>query len=251
MAFSSRLLSLALVALSFAPAMGADPAPEGPTITLPTALTGDVGQLVIVKAATNGTVVKWRAKTPGLGMVPAELLKDSLSAGVFAVAAGDYSLEAWTAKGDMPSDLANVTIHFGPVVPPDPTPKPPGPDPPKPPAPTPPAVFRVLITVNKQRANDGAERRGQWSAVQEKEVTDYLRAHCTKDEVLGTAGFRIWDVSVINSVGDDLPFWKQLAAMPRTEDFWIEINDGKGGYHGKLPASKADLLAILKQFGGP
>lgn len=43
------------------------------------------------------------------------------------------------------------------------------------------------------------------------------------------------------------PFWKDVAARPRTETPWLFITNGKKTYEGKMPI---DIVPFLKQYGG-
>ena len=120
------------------PAIAADP----PSLKLPAAITGDVGDWITVTAETNGTTVRWVPFSKELKLFPTQLLKDTKTAVVLCNKPGKHRLLAYTAVGDVPSDPAVVEITIAGPVPPDPpSPTPPGPGPgpgPSPPGPTPP-----------------------------------------------------------------------------------------------------------------
>ncbi len=122
---------------SFKPAP-ADPIDEPITLTVAN-VAGEVDVPSRVPAVTNGREVRWFAKTPGLRVFPADLLKSSLTAVVWSPNPGVYTLVSYTARGDMPSDPVFSTVTIGGVTPtpvPPPGPAPPGPTP-VPPGPTP------------------------------------------------------------------------------------------------------------------
>lgn len=106
----------------------------GQSVKLPAEIKGEPGEFIAVKADTLDKQVKWRAVDRGLNLIPVELLKDSKTCIASALRPGRYRLIAWSAKADVPSDLAECIVIIG-EVPPDPGP---GPKPPDPPVPVPP-----------------------------------------------------------------------------------------------------------------
>lgn len=120
------------------------PIPQGPVITLPQIVAGDVGAFIQVVADTNGKEVKWISLTPGLNIIPQDKLIDHHCTIVCSPQPGQYILLAYTALGDMPSDPASVSINIqAPIPPPNPDPQPT----PTPVPPTPVAKHLWLITV--------------------------------------------------------------------------------------------------------
>ena len=109
-----------------------------PILSLPTTVTGNVGEYIKITATTNGSEVRWYAVSSGLLVFPGEMLKSSLSTVVHANQPGIYTLLAYTAVQDLPSDPKTVMVVVnGPQPPPAPTPTPtPVPVPPQP-TPTP------------------------------------------------------------------------------------------------------------------
>lgn len=107
-----------------------------PTLTLPPEVTGDVAAFVVVKAKTDGKVVKFVALDPGLNVFPAELLSDPTATVVTSARAGRFRLLAYTGTADGPSEPAVCAVVIGgsTVPPPLPPPDKPPPDNPPPPA---------------------------------------------------------------------------------------------------------------------
>lgn len=144
------LPTLALLALAFS-AMA-----QGPSISLPKEVKGDVGDWIVVEATTDGKQVRWVAMSSALKVFPTQLLKDSKSAVVQANRPGRYRLLAYTAVGDVPSDpvITYIVVTNGPdpEPPTPPDPKPPGPTPPVPPVPPGPPPDPVDAFTAKIRA---------------------------------------------------------------------------------------------------
>lgn len=100
---------------------------DGPAIKVPAEVRGEQGDWITVSATTDGKVVRWVAMSPGLRVFPAHLLRDTKTAVVSASRPGRYTLLAYTAAGDEPSDPAICDVVVGEPGPgPGPTP-PPGP----------------------------------------------------------------------------------------------------------------------------
>lgn len=100
-------------------ALGADP-----VLTLPPELKGAVGAPIVIRAETDGKVVKFRAAA-GLNIVDRALVNDAKVLIVSSGEAGRFVVDAWTAVGDVPSEIASVVVIVG-----DGKPVPPGPKPP-------------------------------------------------------------------------------------------------------------------------
>jgi hypothetical protein len=143
-----RIFALLLLAALPVAAYGQAPAPL--TLDVPS-VSGNATEFIVVRATTTGTNVRWFAKTPGLNVFPADLLKNSLSTVVTAPKDGVYILVAYTARGDMPSEPAFCTVTIGPapvvVVPPGP-----GPEPPAPPGPV--ESGKRLVVLIRETADD-------------------------------------------------------------------------------------------------
>lgn len=109
------LLTLITPALCFA----------GAEVKLPAEVKTQPGMFAVVKAETDGKVVRWYTPDPGLSLFPSELLSDKKTAVVVAQRAGKYRLVAYTAKEDEPSEPAVCILIVGdppPPVPPNPPP---------------------------------------------------------------------------------------------------------------------------------
>lgn len=135
-----RVASAGLLAASLVVVAGASWPDEAGGISLPSAVRGDPGQFVVVTAKTAGKVVRWVVPA-GLNQLDPELLKDPKAA-VFATARpGTYKVQAYSAVGDVPTELAETVITIGPgvIVPPDPV---------VPPTPTDPLVVAFQNAAN-------------------------------------------------------------------------------------------------------
>lgn len=119
-----------------APPAKAEPKAVDPFVTLPVAITGSVGEFILIKPTTNGKEVRYVALDSGLNVFPSEELKNSKNTVVSSSRDGKYRLLAYTALGGVPSRPAITVIVVG--TPPEPKPNPdppPGPQPDPPPAP--------------------------------------------------------------------------------------------------------------------
>lgn len=103
-----------------------------PLVRLPAEVKGQPGDFLVVKADTQGKIVRWYAPDPGLSLFPSELLRDTKTAVVIGRQPGRYRLVAYTAEGDAPSPVAETVVVLGNAPPPGPEPGP-GPTPPPPP----------------------------------------------------------------------------------------------------------------------
>ena len=134
-----------------------------PTIGLPVEVKGNPGAFIKVAATTNGHEVRWFAATPGLNVFPGEMLKASRATVVYAAEPGEYTLVAYTALGDMPSDPATVQVIVG--TPPPPVPPTP-PIPPVPPAPLPtPELQGILAPVKTVMASSDKTKAALWAGI--------------------------------------------------------------------------------------
>ncbi len=129
-----------------------------------------------------------------------------------------------------------------------PFPPEPKPDPPEP-APIPVEGFRVLIVYENNPSEAAAvltkEQRGAMSS---QAVRSYLDSKCAKGKDGKTPEWRMWDQHV--DATNETDVWKDAMKMPRNVLPWIVISDGKAGFSGPLPANEAELLALLKKYGG-
>lgn len=103
---------------------------QQPKVEFPAQFSGRVGQYVVVKPSKlEGKTVKYFPLSPGLEVFPSELLSDKTATVVSSVLPGRFTLIAYTALGDIPSDPASIEIVIGN---PSPNPVPPMPNPPAP-----------------------------------------------------------------------------------------------------------------------
>ncbi len=105
----------------------------GQSVKLPAEVRGEPGEFIPIKSDSSDKQVKWKSIDKGLNLIPVEMLKDSKTAIVSALKPGRYRLIAWSAKADVPSDLAECIVVIGDVPPVPPGPVPPDPKPPVPP----------------------------------------------------------------------------------------------------------------------
>jgi hypothetical protein len=152
-----------------------DPTPVAPKLVLPVTATGDVGAFIAVTAETNGTQVRWVSMTPGLNVFPAELLRDSRSTVVTASREGDYTLLAYTALGNVPSQPSVMHVIVGQPVPPEPGP---GPGPTPPPSPLPDGKYKFAKLAYDQATKIPAASRAKAGPLAEnyQALADSFRA---------------------------------------------------------------------------
>ena len=171
---------------------------------------------------------------------PAVLVKPGLVAGVAIV-------EAWGVIDGEPVPLTQLKVETlkGPQPPPGPTPPGPTPDGT---SPFPEAGFRVLFTYDSANTTRPA---AQNSVLYGKSVRDYLKAKCVA-EPGGTGDGKAYRIYPANADVSQAPkTWADAhrLAVGKGKD-WVLIGDGSKGYSGPLPATEADMLALLKRFGG-
>lgn len=158
---------------------------------------------------------------------------------IFTGPPGTYKVKLRSIKGsDVGTARATVTIGT-----PGPGPGP-GPNPP----PTPLAGLRALILY--ESADLGKMPAAQETALRSKAVRDYLDSKCVKGPS-GTAEWRCWDKDV--SPAGETPQWQALYNRPHASTPWLVIADGANNnpvYEGPLPGTEAELLGLLKKFGG-
>lgn len=216
-------------------------------LVLPKEVRAEEGNFALIAADTDYTKIVWVSMHPSLKVVPPDLLKDPRRT-MLTGKRGTYTLMAYGAKGDTPSQPAYTTVVIGV---PDPTPEPgPGPTPPTPPEPGPPAPipapgFRALIVY--ESADLASLPPAQLAVMYSGRVRDYLDAKCVKGSG-GKAEWNIWDKDVV--LKDAAQHWKDAMARKRDKIPWIIISDGKQGYEGPLPENVDKTLDLLKKYGG-
>lgn len=91
-----------------------------PTLSLPPAAQGDVGDWITVQAVTNCPDVKWYVIDPGLKLFPPTLLKSTLTAVVTGKTNGTYRLMGITGNKDGITDPQFCAVTVGTPTPPPP-----------------------------------------------------------------------------------------------------------------------------------
>jgi hypothetical protein len=116
-----------------------------------------VGDWIVLRADTDGRVVRWKVMDRGLCIAPPELaLRDPKVTLATARRPGKYRVACVTAKGDVPSDIIEFTVTVEADGPTPPTP--PTPNPPTPPEPGDPLVKAVRDAFNAD-PGDSAKKR--------------------------------------------------------------------------------------------
>lgn len=220
-----------LTCLLLATAGLADP----PPLKLPDAVSGDPGDFITVKADTTGKTVKWLSLDKGLKVFPIELLKDTKTLVVVGSVPGQYRLLAYTAAGDEASAPAVCTVTInGPPAPPPP------PVPPTPPAPVGPTkLFVVVVEETAQLAANRGQMFGDPS------LTALMKAKGHQ--------WRIVDKDVAGADGQppaDVKGYLARAAGKTYPQVFLVTPDGRLMYQGDLPASAAQMQALLMKAGG-
>lgn len=128
-------------------------------------------------------------------------------------------------------------------IPPPPDPKPdPKPDPVQP-APIPVAGYKVLIVEESNERHKLS--KDQFNALFGKATRDWLDANCPKEG--NQPGYRIYDKDQTST--GDLKHWQDALKRPRTSVPWLIVsNPAVGGWEGPLPATTAEIQAILNKY---
>src|SRR5438876_7067161 len=123
--------------MNFAPMIMALVLTQGPQISVPPNVQGDVNDFIEIPANTTGPAVQWYSQDSNLKIFPVRLLKDTKTAIVISGKSGNYKIIAWTGDATGPSPPAFCVVTVGA---PSPNP-PPGPGP----EPTPTDPFFTLL----------------------------------------------------------------------------------------------------------
>jgi len=166
-------------------------------------------------------------------------------------AANPGSCELLIFRSTDVATLIRQAITTGEPPPPPPPPDPPGPKPPPPPPPGPlPPIpvdgFRVLIVY--ETAELSKLPKEQLPILYGPAVRDYMTSKAAVGADGKTKEWRIWDKDV--TTANESKLWQDAMARPRTAVPWVIISNGKTGFEGPLPANEADMLTLLKKFGG-
>lgn len=125
-----------------------------------------------------------------------------------------------------------------PPIPPGPTPPGPTPPPPDPPAPIAGDGLKVLIVFEKKEQQKLTP--GQINAIWGEEMYSYMKAK--SGEIL--VADKDENVDHIHAR------WKDALARPRRTMPWIIVSNGKTGTEQELPKSAAEIIALIKKYGG-
>jgi hypothetical protein len=215
---------------------------------------------VIALTEFDGDAVDWFIIDPGLAVFDiSKLLGPGVATRpdrilVFAPAEGRYRVRAITAKvKDGKAALSAPTYCTVVVGNPPPTPTPPGPVPPgpTPPGPTPPGpapvVGKKAVLILYETAEPNKLKGDQLSMVAPyKELSDYLNAKCDPDSA-GRKAWRIWDPHTV--VTSETQFWRDAMAKFKDKPVpYLVVSNGKEGFEGPLPETKAELMTVLKKY---
>lgn len=95
-------------------------AQEPPPLRLPAEVRCRVGEIVLVSAETEGAIVRWKCFDPSVGLLEGKVLADPRSVVLSVRRPGTFTVWAWTAFDNRPSDLVGVRL----IVADDPLPEP-------------------------------------------------------------------------------------------------------------------------------
>jgi hypothetical protein len=209
------------------------PAPATISISLQPALGGEIGDILQLTAATNGSNVRWIVSDPGLQMIPVIVLKDSKTAVLIGKKAGVYRVWAYTSQGDMPTEPAVCIVTIAGGAPPAPPAPPTPPTPPTPPAP-----------VTKTNAFVIA-------------IVDHSKITPAIGEVLATVGQEIngkghkWrEIEVSNPVVSDRAYTQYIAQAGGAPCILISDFNSKLLKAAPFPSDKASLLKLVADVTG-
>ena len=224
---------------------------HGQEIQLPREVRAAPGAWIIVAPVKHdGGVIRWRAD-PALQEVPLDLLLPpdvlkTLRGKVYTGPSGRHRVEAWTAKGDVPSDISVCWIIIG-EVPPEPSPDPPNPNP----KPLPVRDRKLFICVVEETA-DATAQRGAWFS--DAALAERIRAKGHTFRVVDK------DTKVVKPISDDKDEGRKLSAYikraiaNKLPYVMIVEQEGVGPrqiiHEGPLPENPAAAIRLLEKLGG-
>lgn len=184
------------------------------------------------------------APKPGIDQLLAELidLRKKKADAEKAEAATVAAIKAYVK--DLDAKLKKAGIDAGPAPAPKPKPKP---KPDEPPAPTPATGLRVVMVYE----SSAPLTREQQAVIYSPAVSEYLTRKCVKSAA-GHPEWRRWDRDIVLAASESptmRALWTdtkpKLGALPQL----LIVNDAAGQLY-PLPATEADALKLLKQYGG-
>lgn len=262
----SRLLPCLFTSVALL-SLACSAAAQPPKLVIPPEVR-PAGQYVTLLPDTDAVSVLY-VGSDGIDPFPSAFLSDKRAflldaygkpAGRYRFAAVGASKTGEQARVDFVVIIGNPPtppVPPGPNPPVPPGPEPPGPTPPTPPAPIPTEGFRVLFLL--ESADLTKVPPAQLAAMDGLETVKYLDSHCAKEG--GTRNWPEWrrwdkDIDLTNAT----PLW-QSAKTQALADIakykggkplypWLVVSNGKAGYSGPMPETQAELLKLLKVYGG-
>ncbi len=215
----------------------------GQSVKIPAAVSTDPGTPVPLIADADGKGVTWMTPDKGLTVIDGGFFGgDSKRAMVFGSVPGVYRLWAITAKGDVPSPIAECLVTIRGNVPPVP-PVPPGPGPtPDPPKPDPIVAGKLYVVLIEETRN-AVITRGVWFADKTLKAAMDSKGH----------KWRVVDKDVTNAEGQTPADVKRFieASSGRSLPLLYLVNEnGKTVFSGAAPVEVSRLMELLTKFGG-
>lgn len=253
----SRLYALLLISAATV-SCAADPLPP---ISGPAEVKRDeIATLVITLPNDDYTKSTVRKLTtpPGISVVKADDGKKWYVAGkpgIYTIK-GEIFLRKYDKEGRIQDfDFLDIDYSIRVVGAPDPEPPtPPGPNPPNPPGPTPgPAPIAidglsVIFLIDGMALN---MTREQLLTIDGVELNNYLKANCPKDKT-GQPAWRVYQKGQSLAADEDKAFTDAYAKVADKDTPWIVVSNPKkgGGESLALPKTKAEILALIRKYGG-
>lgn len=159
------------------------------------------------------------------------------------IGSGKYRITAYGYDPEKGQARKRIDVELGPPQPPIP-PEPPTPPPVPQDLPIEGQGLRMVVIYESSDLSRMPESQKQ--ILYSIEIREYLNSKCPQEN--GSFEYRFWDKDV------DLEFvserWKKAMAKPRQSIPWVAIANGKEGFAGPLPGSVADMLTLLRKYGG-
>lgn len=153
-------------------------------------------------------------------------------------AKGDGTCELLVVPSMDPAQVIRRTLVTQTPEPKPPEPKPPEPKPPEPVNPIPSEKLRVLCIWESAKTLPAAQ-------------TGVLNSTIWKADVAALGGDeRVFDKDTDLAGPGIAPFWNQAIKRARTGLPWVVMSSPKGFYEGPLPATVAEMQALIKKVGG-
>lgn len=231
--------------------LSAPEAPTPPIISVDTEITLQRGKIFVLEMASKYTpfcLIDAKLAS-ALDIVQVDKLHWHIVPHIDAPD-GTYTMPVLAALGkNKLSPVYWIKLNLGaqpPPVPPTPPLPPTPPVPPSPPAPIPADGFRVMIVYDQKRLSTIPKE--QVVLLTSGKVRDYLDTHCVK-RADGQPEYRIWAKDV-KGAENDSKLWFDTFSKSRGAPEWIIVSNGKNGVECPLPANEADLLTLLRKYGG-